>query len=39
MNWMKHKLYNAGEMKADRAQKFKELLELSEKNKRVNQYL
>ena len=39
-NWIKHnkKLYNAGELKGERMEKFKELLELSEKYKRVNQY-
>lgn len=38
-NWIKHnrKLYNAGELKGERMEKFKDLLELSEKNKRVNQ--
>lgn len=40
LNWMKHnrKLYAAGEMKEERVEKFKELMELSEKYKRVNQY-
>ena len=40
LNWLKHnkKLYAAGEMKEDRIEKFKELMELSEKYKRVNQY-
>lgn len=39
-NWLKHnrKLYAAGEMKEERVEKFKELVELSEKYKRVNQY-
>ena len=39
-NWIKHnkKLYNAGELKGERMEKFKELLELSEKNKHKNQY-
>lgn len=32
------KLMNAGEMPEDRIEKFKELLELCEQNKRVNQY-
>ena len=34
LNWMKHnrKLYAAGELKEDRIEKFKELMELSEKN-------
>lgn len=38
-NWIKHnrKLLNAGEMKSERAEKFKELLEIIEKNKHVNQ--
>lgn len=40
LNWIKHnkKLYNAGELKGERMEKFKELLELSEKNKHKNQY-
>ena len=40
LNWLKHnkKLYAAGELKEDRIEKFKELMELSEKYKRVNQY-
>ena len=40
-NWIKHnkKLYNAGELKGERMEKFKELLELSEKYKRVNQWV
>lgn len=40
LNWMKHnrKLYMVGEMKPERADKFKELLALCEKYKRVNQY-
>lgn len=39
LNWMKHnrKLYMVGEMKPERADKFKELLALCEKYKRVNQ--
>lgn len=39
-NWIKHnkKLYNAGELKGERMEKFKGLLELSEKNKHMNQY-
>ena len=32
------KLMNAGELKAERLEKFKELLELVERYKRVNQY-
>lgn len=40
LNWMKHnrKLYAAGEMKYERAELFKELIEIIEKNKHVNQY-
>ena len=40
LNWLKHnkKLYNAGELKEERMGKFKELLELSEKYKHINQY-
>jgi len=40
LNWMKHnrKLYTAGVLKEDRIEKFKELMELSEKYKRKNQY-
>lgn len=40
LNFVKHnrKLYAAGEMKEDRVEKFRDLLELSEKYKRVNQY-
>lgn len=40
LNWLKHnrKLYAAGEMKEERVDKFKELLALCEKYKRVNQY-
>ena len=40
LNWIKHnrKLYAAGEMKSERADKFKDLLEIIEKNKHVNQY-
>ena len=39
-NWLKHnrQLMNAGELKGERMEKFKELLELSEKNKHKNQY-
>lgn len=41
LNWLKHnrKLYVAGEMKEDRVEKFRELKELSEKYKHVNQYV
>lgn len=40
LNWIKHnrKLYVAGEMKSERADMFKGLLEIIEKNKHVNQY-
>ena len=40
LNWMKatRKKMNAGELKADRVEKFKELLEMGEKYKRKNQY-
>ena len=39
-NWWKHqqKLLNAGELKEDRVELFKRLLELGERYKRVNQY-
>ena len=40
LNWLKHnrKLYAAGEMKEDRVEAFKVLLELSEQYRRKNQY-
>ena len=40
LNFVKHnrKLLNAGNMKEERKERFKELLELIEKNKRLNQY-
>lgn len=40
VNWLKHnkKLMNNGEMKEERAQKFKELLSLTETYRRKNQY-
>lgn len=40
LNWIKHnrKLYAAGELKPERLEKFKELLALMEKYKRVNLY-
>ena len=39
-NWIRHnrKLYNSGEMKGERMEKFKELMELGERFKHVNQY-
>ena len=39
-NWWKHqqKLMNAGELKEERVELFKKLLEAGEKYKRVNQY-
>lgn len=39
-NWLRHnkKLYNSGELKEGRMEKFKELLEMGEKYRRVNQY-
>ena len=41
LNWMKHnrKVYAAGEMKEERAEKFGELLDMMERYMRVNQYL
>jgi hypothetical protein len=40
LNWLKHnkKLYAAGEMKEDRVEKYKELMALSDKYRRKNQY-
>ena len=40
LNWLKayRKLVNAGKMKEPRLKMFKELLELMEENKHVNQY-
>lgn len=40
-NWWKHqqKLMNAGELRAERMEKFKELLELRDKYKHVNQWV
>lgn len=40
VNWWKHqqKLMNAGELKSERVDKFKELFALGEKYKHVNQY-
>ena len=39
-NWLHHnrKQMNAGKMKAERVEKFRKLLELCEKYRRVNQY-
>lgn len=41
LNWLRHnrKLYNAGLLKEERMEKFKELLAKVEENKRVNQYV
>ena len=40
LNWIKHnrKLMNAGAMRPERIERFKELLALIEENKRVNQW-
>ena len=40
LNWLKHnrRLYNAGALKADRIEKFRELIALMEENKHLNQY-
>ena len=40
LNWLKHnrKLYAAGEMKEERVEAFKRLMELSERYKHKNQY-
>ena len=40
LNWLKHnrKLYAAGEMKPERVEAFKRLIELSEQYRRKNQY-
>ena len=39
-NWLRHnrKLFNAGELKPERLERFQELLELSERYRRKNQY-
>ena len=39
-NWLRHtqKQYGSGELKAERVEMFKQLLELGEKYKHVNQY-
>ena len=41
LNWVKanRKALNAEKMKPERVEQFKELLELLEQNKRVNQYM
>ena len=41
LNWLKanRKALNAGKLKPERVEQFKELLELLEQNKRVNQYM
>lgn len=40
LNWLKanRKLVNAGKMKADRMEKFRKLLEMTEQYRRKNQY-
>jgi hypothetical protein len=40
LRWLRHnkKLYNSGELKEERMEMFKRLLELMEDNKRKNQY-
>lgn len=40
-NWLRHtqKQYGAGELKAERVEMFKKLLELAEQYRRVNQYV
>ena len=41
LNWVKHqrKLMNAGKMKAERVEKFRKLLEMTEQYKRKNQWV
>ena len=41
LNWIKHnrKLFNKGELKPERVEKFKELLALTEVYRRKNQYV
>lgn len=41
LNWLKanRKALNAGKMKSDRVERFKELLAMMEQYKRVNQYV
>ena len=40
LNWIKHnrKLYAAGDLKSERVEKFRKLLEMSEQYRRKNQY-
>jgi len=40
LNWLRHnrKLYNAGELKPERVARFRELLALSERYRRKNQF-
>jgi len=40
LNWLKanRKVMNAGKMKADRVEKFRKLLEMTERYRRKNQY-
>ena len=40
VNWLRHnrKLYNAGEMKEERVERFQQLLALTEQFRRKNQY-
>ncbi len=39
-NWLRHnrKVYNAGEMKTERVEPFRDLLELMERHRHKNQY-
>lgn len=41
LNWIKHnrKMYNAGEMKEERVERFMELLEYMDQNRHKNQYV
>ena len=41
LNWLKanRKLMNAGKLKEEREERFRELMEMGEKYKRVNQYV
>ena len=40
VNWVRHnrKLYNSGELKQERVEKFRKLLEMTERYRRKNQY-